>query len=77
MLAREAETDPHRSCDYKRLPAFQVNDLTFRQQRRLMAAQMGSKSSMRKFEPAIEFQVRHFLLRAMNEPDNLLANLQK
>lgn len=42
-----------------------------------MAAQMGSRSSMAKFQSAIEFQVRHFLLNTMNSPEDLEAHLQR
>lgn len=65
------------TCGFAALPAFQQNGHKFRQQRRLMAAQMGSRSSMAKFQSAIEFQVRHFLLNTMNSPEDLEAHLQR
>lgn len=63
-------------CDYKQMVGFQPNNDNFRAQRRLMAGQIGSKSSMIKFQSAVEFQVRHFLLRTMNNPESLVANLE-
>ncbi|ETS81249.1 hypothetical protein PFICI_06251 [Pestalotiopsis fici W106-1] len=65
------------TCGFGALPAFQQNGHKFRSQRRLMAAQMGSRSSMTKFQSAIEFQVRHFLLNAMNNPEDLEQHLQR
>ncbi|KAI1875920.1 uncharacterized protein JN550_001416 [Neoarthrinium moseri] len=63
-------------CGFDSLPAFQGNNEMFRAQRRLMGAQLGSKSSMTKFFPALEFQVRHFLQRLLDRPAELTGHLQ-
>lgn len=63
-------------CDYSKLLSFVGYNQYFRDLRKLMAGQLGAKSSMTKLHSAIEFQVRHFLLRTMKHSEQLTENLQ-
>jgi hypothetical protein len=41
-----------------------------------MASQFGIKSFIKKHEPSIDLQVRRFLLRTVNDNEDLIYNLE-
>lgn len=63
-------------CGYKRGMALLPYNKTHRQYRKLVAEQIGSTTSIVKFEPSIDLQVRRFLFRTMNNPEDLVINLE-
>jgi hypothetical protein len=57
--------------------SFRPYDKSLREQRKLAALQLGTKNALGRFHPSINLQVRRFLLRNANKPDDLVSNLQK
>ncbi|CAN8103583.1 unnamed protein product [Discula destructiva] len=48
----------------------------FRTHRKLAALQLGNKPAAERFFPAMEVESRRFLMRALNDPNNLVNNLR-
>ncbi|KAI0129955.1 cytochrome P450 [Xylariales sp. AK1849] len=61
---------------YKGWMGMQPYGKQLREQRKLAAQQVGSKATVAKFNPAVDLQVRRFLLRTLNRPRDLLDHLE-
>ncbi|EPS45068.1 hypothetical protein H072_1058 [Dactylellina haptotyla CBS 200.50] len=63
-------------CGYGRMMGFEGNNVNHRTQRKFAAKQMGSKTSVKKYHSAIEFQVQRFLYRTMETPKDRISHIQ-
>ncbi|KAH8682197.1 cytochrome P450 [Xylariales sp. PMI_506] len=61
---------------YSQLVAFQSYTESFREQRKLMAKQIGSRTAVARFQSAIDLKVRRLLLGILEEPEALHSHLK-
>ncbi|KAF3191324.1 hypothetical protein TWF225_001465 [Orbilia oligospora] len=63
-------------CGYEHEMGILGYDRYHRKTRKLAAGQIGSAASIKQFHDLIDLQTRRFLLQTLENPDNLLENLQ-
>jgi hypothetical protein len=73
---RPSMTFANKLCGYERIVLCQGYNSTFRQYRKLLHQDLGTKVSAAQFQDAQEVEVNRQLVRVLNEPDKWLEHLK-
>ncbi|KAF5681229.1 hypothetical protein FHETE_18 [Fusarium heterosporum] len=73
---RPSMTFANKLCGYERIVLCQGYNRTFRQYRKMLHQELGTKASATQFHEAQEIEVNRQLVRVLNEPDKWLAHLK-
>jgi hypothetical protein len=63
-------------CGYNERLPFQPYGKTFRQQRKLAGGQIGTNAAVKRFHSAMDLEVRRFLLRTLEKPEQVIDHLE-
>ncbi|KPM41882.1 O-methylsterigmatocystin oxidoreductase [Neonectria ditissima] len=63
-------------CGYGTLLSFQQYDAEFRQQRKLVHQQLGTKTAVARFRDVQDVESRRFLFRVLEDPKNLVDHIK-
>ncbi|CAI7591607.1 unnamed protein product [Penicillium glandicola] len=63
-------------CGYNERMPFKPYDKVFRAQRKLAGGQIGTNAAVKRFHPAMDLEVRRFLLRTLEKPEQVISHLE-
>lgn len=63
-------------CGYNERMPFKPYDKVFRAQRKLAGGQIGTNAAVKRFHPAMNLEVRRFLLRTLEKPEQVITHLE-
>ncbi|KAJ5698623.1 cytochrome P450 [Penicillium macrosclerotiorum] len=63
-------------CGYNERMPFKPYDKVFRAQRKLAGGQIGTNTAVKRFHPAMTLEVRRFLLRTLENPEQVISHLE-
>lgn len=64
-------------CGYERFLSLHQYDNTFRQHRKLVHQQLGTRAATARFRDIQDEESRRFLLRVLDDPDNLFQHIKR
>lgn len=67
----------HNICGFDKIPGGQQYNDKYRRCRKMIHAQLGSKSMVHKFNNVQEMEIHKFLARILDHPDNFLQHLKR